>query len=131
YSARSAAPSPARTRLMRSRSSTGLRNDGPGAALPVGHGWGRKGYETSSAGRRDRRGIARSAMELQQGLQRQPAQHGEEQRSQRPDQEVLGEFAVFQGFEAGQGFGRDDQAEGGVLSEQHEGAREGALQDAD
>jgi len=68
---------------------------------------------------------------MQQRPQPHAGEHGEQERRERADQEILRELALLEGLEARQRLGRDDPPHGAVLAQEHEGKGEGALQGAD
>src|SRR5260370_21784191 len=114
--ARSAAPSPARTLAIRSRSSTRLRG-------------GSVSYSCDTAG--PGRVAWRASALPQQDPESHPGEHGEQEGGEGTDQEILGELPILEGLEAGERFGGDDPADRAVLAAQHEGEGEGPFQGAD
>src|SRR5260370_11414775 len=116
WRARSAAPSPARTLAIRSRSSTRLRGGGVS-------------YTSDTAG--PGRVAWRASALPQQDPEPYPGEHGEQEGGEGTDQEVLGELPILEGLEPGERLCGDDPADRAVLAEQHEGEGESPFQGAD
>src|SRR5216117_435308 len=135
YSARSARPSPARTRAMSSRSSTELAGATvilPTRGCPEGlrhnGGWG---VGCGVWGPLPTSHTPRFLTPKHREPDGDTDEEGEQQGGQRSNEDVFGEVAVVQGPEPGQRLGGDDEPQGPELTDKDQGHRDGALQHPD